>query len=201
LKYPVYYMDFETMFDAIPPFDGVRPYQQIPFQFSVHVQDSPGGDLKHASFLWKEPGDPRESFIRELKDCLGDKGSIVAYYFSFEKSRLTELAELFSEYKDWVDSILERMVDLLVPFKNFHYYHASQKGSASIKKVLPAITGKGYEGMEISEGGEASLEYARVTYSDVSDDDRARVYSALEKYCALDTEGMVNIVDKLNKIS
>ena len=189
------------MFEAIPPFNGTKPYQQIPFQFSVHVQDNPGGDLKHFSFLWKESSDPRESFIRELKDCLGGQGSIVAYYYSFEKSRLTELAELFPKYKDWVDSILNRMIDLLGPFKNFHYYHASQKGSASIKKVLPAITGKGYEGMEISGGGEASLEYARVTNGDASEDEKNAVYSALEKYCTLDTEGMAWIVEKLRKLS
>jgi len=200
LQYPIYYMDFETTFEAIPPFKGMRPYQQMPFQFSVHVQDSPGGGLKHFSFLWRKPSDPRKNFIQVLKDCLGSQGSIVAYYFSFEKSRLNELVELFPEYKDWVDSILVRMVDLLEPFKKFHYYHASQKGSASIKKVLPAITGKGYEGMAISDGGEASLEYARVSNGDIPEDEKNEAYSALEKYCSLDTEGMAWIVEELRKM-
>ena len=92
------------------------------------------------------------------------------------------------------------MVDLLSPFRSFLYYHPNQKGSASLKKVLPALVGHGYEDLTIAEGGTASAEYVRVTYGkDASDADRNQVYADLETYCALDTKAMVDIVEKLRE--
>ena len=199
LVYPLYYMDFETALSPIPRFDGIRAYQQIPFQFSVHVQNSPDGALEHSMFLARYSNDPRKELIDKLKAALGDTGSIVVYYAPFEKTRLKEFARDFPEYEGWVDSIQPRIIDLRDPFSKFWYYHPSQQGSASIKKVLPAVTGISYDGMEIADGGSAFREYGRVTYSDVAEDDRKRVYDALEKYCALDTEGMVGIVSALAK--
>jgi hypothetical protein len=93
-----------------------------------------------------------------------------------------------------------RFVDLLQPFRNFWYYHPSQKGSASLKKVLPALTGQSYEGMNISNGENASFEFYRVTYTDVSEEDRKRVRRYLEQYCGLDTEGMISIISALKKL-
>jgi hypothetical protein len=90
-------------------------------------------------------------------------------------------------------------VDLLVPFRNFDYYHPDQLGHASLKSVLPALTGKSYEGMEIADGATANLEFMRVTFGEVSAAERNRVRAALEKYCALDTGGMVEIVRKLEE--
>jgi len=152
-------------------------------------------------FLARYSDDPRGEFTEKLKGAMGDSGSIVVYYAPFEKSRLKELARDFPDFGEWVDSILPRIVDLRDPFSKFWYYNSTQKGSASIKKVLPAVTGIGYDGMEIADGGSAFREYARVTYSDVPTGERQRVYDALEKYCALDTEGMVKIVNELNKMS
>ncbi|MCA9407189.1 MAG: DUF2779 domain-containing protein [Candidatus Omnitrophica bacterium] len=201
MKYPLYFMDFETFLEPIPRFNNSRPYQQIPFQFSVHVQKSVGSTLEHTMFLDRTSKDPREEFGSKLKASLEEEGSIIVYYAPFEKSRLKELARDFPQYADWVDMILPRIVDLRDPFSKFWYYHSSQRGSASIKKVLPAVTGISYDGMEISDGSSAFREYTRVTYSDVAEDEKQRVYNALEKYCALDTEGMVNIVNKLKEIT
>ena len=201
LKYPLCYLDFETVMSPVPRFDGVRPYQQIPFQFSVHVQEYPGADLKHKMFLVKSSNDPRSEIIENLKEALGEDGSIAVYYATFEKTRLKELGRDFPETQEWVDSVLSRIVDLHDPFAKFWFYHPSQKGKTSIKKVLPVVTGKSYEGMEIADGATAFREYARVTYSEVSEEERQRVYDALEKYCALDTEGMVELVKSLEKLS
>lgn len=90
-------------------------------------------------------------------------------------------------------------LDLLAPFRKFHYYHPAQKGSASLKSVLPSLTEKSYEGMSIADGQEASIAFQAVTYGDVSEEEKQKVRADLEKYCALDTEGMMWIVDSLKK--
>jgi hypothetical protein len=121
IQYPAYYMDFETFGSAIPPFDGSSPYQQIPFQFSVHVVKEKGARPEHYSFLAKGPDDPRPEFMAQLKKVMGTKGSVIAYNAGFEMHKLKKCAELLPEYKKWVDSITERIIDLMVPFRNFAY--------------------------------------------------------------------------------
>jgi hypothetical protein len=201
LEYPLYYLDFETFGTAIPLLDDVKPYQQIPFQFSLHIVDSEGKKPSHESFLADGTKDPRPEILKRLKKLLGEKGSILAYNAPFEKDKLSKACDVFTEYAKWYQSIEPRFVDLLAPFKSFHYYHPDQCGNASIKAVLPALTGKGYEGLEIAEGGTASLEYLRVTFGDVGEKEREEVRLQLEAYCALDTAGMILIVGELNKLA
>lgn len=197
LQYPLYYLDFETIGPAVPLFDGTRPYQAIPFQFSLHVVNEDGAKPEHFSFLASGADDPRPAFLAELMKVLGNAGSIVVYNQGFEEGILKELAIAFPKYDTWVSQVRDRLVDLLVPFRQFLYYNPAQKGSASLKRVLPALTGKSYEGMEISDGQEASITFLAVTYGDVSEEERKKVRADLEKYCALDTEGMIWIVEKL----
>ena len=201
LKYPLYYLDFETMGPAIPIYDGVRPYQTIPFQFSLHIVENDESEPVHHSFLADGIEDPRPQLLHELQRLLGSQGSIIAYNSGFEEGVLKELVEAFPEYSDWLEGILVRIVDLLFPFSNFHYYHASQKDTASLKKVLPAITGKGYEEMNIGAGMDASIAYERITSGNATEQEIARVRLDLIKYCKLDTEGMIWIVDKLRMMS
>ncbi|MBA7586804.1 hypothetical protein ES708_28810 [subsurface metagenome] len=200
LKYPLYYLDFETIGPAIPIYDGTRPYQTIPFQFSLHIVENDESEPVHHSFLAEGTGDPRPQLLRELQEVLGSEGSIIAYNSGFEEGVLRELVEAFPEYLDWFEGILVRIVDLLMPFSNFHYYNASQKDTASLKRVLPAITGKGYEEMGIGAGMDASIAYERITYGDATQEEISKVRTDLEKYCALDTEGMIWIVDKLREL-
>ena len=201
LQYPLYYLDFETISPAVPLFDGTRPYQAIPFQFSLHVAENDGSKPKHFSFLASGTGDFRPTFLTELKKVLGDTGSIVVYNQGFEEGILKELALAFSDYDGWVNQVRERLVDLLSPFRQFHYYNPLQKGNASLKSVLPALTGKGYNDLDISDGQAASIAFQAVTYGNVSEEERNKVRSDLEKYCGLDTEGMIWIVDSLrNKL-
>jgi hypothetical protein len=201
LKYPLYYLDFETFGPAIPLYDGTRPYQNIPFQFSLHVVGHPASEPVHHSFLAEGTDDPRPSVLRELRRLLGSQGSIIAYNAGFEEGVLRELVEAFPEYTAWLDGILPRMVDLLHPFTNFHYYNASQKDTASLKKVLPAVTGKGYEEMGIGNGMDASISFARITLGNVAEEEVARIRADLLKYCKLDTEGMIWIIAKLKELS
>jgi hypothetical protein len=201
LEYPLYYLDFETVGSAVPVYDKTRPFEQIPFQFSLHIQKAPGSPLEHVGFLAEGREDPRAAFLAQLKKHLGTKGTILTYNAAFEKGRLNEATAIFTEYKKWNEMIQARIVDLLGPFRSFHYYHPDQLGSASIKSVLPAVTGKGYDGMEISDGGTASSEYLRVTFGEeVSKEESRRVRKNLVEYCTLDTMAMVDIVEELRKI-
>ena len=197
LKYPLYYLDFETFSTAIPLFDGLKPYQQVPFQYSLHVVEKENSEPKHYSFL-AEGGDSRENFLKSLKKNLGKSGSVVVYNQSFEINVMRKLAEIFPKEKNWVESVVNRVVDLLVPFRNFSYYNPVQKGSASIKKVLPAVAGRSYERMEIGDGSTASLSFLRIAFGD--GEDKEKVRNALEEYCCLDTLGMVWIVDGLKGV-
>ena len=198
LKYPLYYLDFETINPAIPKFDGMKPYQRIPFQFSLHIQKEEGGECEHISFLAEGTSDSRPKFMQTLKDNLGDSGSILVYNQGFEKGVMKEGCEALPEFKGWYgDNIEPRIKDLLDVFRNFHYYDPKQCGSASIKKVLPCLTNLKYDDLEIGEGMFASLEYERVTFGDVDDAERKKVRDALEKYCELDTLAEVEIVKEL----
>ncbi len=199
LQYPLYYLDFETIGPAVPLFDGVRPYQNIPFQFSVHVVQDEQSQPAHYSYLASSTDDPRLVLLAELQKVLGNSGSIITYNKGFEEGILRDLAKAFPEYNDWVDQVCDRLVDLLVPFRNFDYYHPAQKGSASLKAVLPAITGKGYEDLDISDGQLASITFLAATYGDMPNEKKRKVMSNLEEYCGRDTEGMIWIVDSLGQ--
>lgn len=194
IQEPIYYLDFETFQTSIPLYDGTKPYQHIPFQFSLHIQDK-----KHEYFLAGGKQDPRQDFLKALKNVIGDKGSIVAYNQSFEANILKQLQKAYPKEK-WITNVLDRLVDLLTPFRNFSYYNPEQQGSASIKAVLPALIGKGYEDLDIKEGGDASLAFLDITFEKLSKEEKQILRTNLEKYCERDTEAMVWIVKKLREI-
>lgn len=199
LQYPHYYLDFESINPAVPVYDGTRPYQQIAFQFSLHVQAAPDGELVHHMFLAEGKADPRPEFMRLLRDLLGTDGSIVTYNAGFEKGIMKACVEAMPEYGQWYAEVEARIVDLLVPFRSMDYYHPAQHGSASIKAVLPVLTDLRYDG-EIADGATASTEYLRVTFGNVEEEERLRVRNALEAYCGLDTMAMVMLVERLAKL-
>ncbi|MSU34047.1 MAG: DUF2779 domain-containing protein [Pedosphaera sp.] len=198
LKYPLTFMDFETFASAIPLINHSKPYEQVPFQFSLHVVAAPGARPVHRSFLARDARDPRPDFMRELAEKLPGDGSIVVYNASFEIDRLKACCDLLPDYSNWFAAVPERIIDLLEPFRAFNYYHPDQSGSVSLKAVLPVLTKKSYVGLEIQEGGVASREFLRVTFGDVSKFERAKIRRQLEDYCGLDTLGMVAILNALS---
>ena len=125
---------------------------------------------------------------------------MVVYNAAFEKARLNECCEPMPEFKTWNRKIERRIVDLLLPFRGFRYYHPKQDGSASMKAVLPVLTGRSYSDLEIQEGGTASMEFLRVTFGDVPEVERRKVRQQLERYCGQDTEGMIWIVEALERL-
>ena len=138
LEYPLYYLDYEAISYAIPLFDGTSPYQAIPFQFSLHIQESPGADLGYSSYLHRELSDPRRAFTEQLIADCGNKGSVIVFNESYEKKINKGLAKLFPQYTDEFEAINKRMIDLLIPFRKRFLYTSEQKSSCSIKNVLPA---------------------------------------------------------------
>jgi hypothetical protein len=201
LKYPLYFLDFETFQTAIPLIDGTKPYQQVPFQFSLHVAKSLEAKPIHHSWLWDGVGDPRKILLDRLLPLLDDKGSIIVYSASFETTRLRECVEAYPQFVAKLDRVLARIVDLYAPFRAFAVYYPAQHGSASLKKVLPALTGKDYDALAIQNGGQASEEFKRVTFSEVSEEERQSVLHNLEAYCWLDTMGMLDIIKVLNRLA
>ena len=201
LTFPQYHLDFETFQLPIPAYDNSRPYQQITFQYSLHIWESMDSEPKHVEFLADGKNDPRKEILASLQEHIGPMGDVVAYNQSFEISRLKESAEAFPEYQGFVNKLIPRFVDLLIPFRAFDYYHPKQCGSASIKKVLPVLVPElSYAELEIGEGMMASNEYVRVTFGDVSEEERARVRAALLKYCHLDTLAMIRIIQALRRL-
>ena len=193
LSYPRYYIDFETIQFAIPRWLGTRPYQQIPFQWSCHIENSPK-ELDHVEYLDTSGNDPSRSFVETLIHAVGDEGSILVYNAGFENTRLKELAERFPEHKDKIFNIIDRVVDLL-PIAKKYYYHPAMKGSWSIKNVLPTIASElNYSELEgVHDGGGAQNVYIEAIESDTGEDRRNVIRNNLIEYCKLDTYAMVVI--------
>jgi len=198
LQYPLYYLDFETFDTAIPIFDQSRPYQKIPFQYSLHIQDE-NSKIKHFDFLARREKDPRPELLDRLEKEIRQTGRVVVFNKTFEIGVLKKLAEDFPEYESFIKNTINRIIDLAEPFKNFDYYNPVQKGSYSLKAVLPAITGKSYSNLEISDGTDASMQFF---YSHIKTDLKNidEIRNNLLKYCCLDTEGMIWIIDELRRI-
>ena len=198
LEFPIHFLDFETVNPAIPFYDRSRPYQNIPFQFSLHILPEWRRNPQHHGFLVAGIEDPRPEILKRLQVLIEDHGSILSYNMNFELTRLKECVELFPEYKPWFKRIEKRFMDLIVPFRSFDYYDPKQMGRTSIKNVYPALTGGSYAEMEIGDGSSASLEFARITFSnEVLEKERMKVRQGLESYCKLDTQAMIDVLEVL----
>lgn len=196
LAYPLRFVDFETINPAIPRFADTHAYQQIPFQWSVHVQRQPGAEREHYEFLATDASDPRREFISSLLATLGESGSI-AVYSSFESQRLSDLAAWLPEYAERIKAIQARLFDLL-PVVRAHTYHPAYAGSYSIKSVLPALVPVlTYDGMEVANGQDAGLAWESLVHEDLEQTERDRITKALLDYCAQDTLALARLLQKL----
>jgi predicted RecB family nuclease len=196
LKYPLYFADFETVNKAIPPFSGMRPYDNLPFQWSVHEQRTAGAAPEHFEFLAPNASDPRREFTASLCAALGERGSIVVYS-AFESQRLTELGASLPEFADRITKIQSRLWDML-PFIRNHVYHPAFAGSYSLKAVLPALVpDMSYKGMEIANGQDAGIAWESLVRRSLDYDERNRIRKALLDYCEQDTLALVNLLKSL----
>ena len=191
--YPRYYLDFETIFPAVPLYKGTHPYQQVPFQWSCHVEKV-DGTMTHKSFLADGRGDPRPEFVETLLEAVSGAGPIVVYNAGFENSRLAELAKEYPGKGADLSAVISRVVDLL-PVTRDHYYHPDMRGSWSIKAVLPTIAPDlDYGELLVSDGGMAGEAYLEMIRDETTDDRRNELREGLLKYCERDTLAMVLVL-------
>lgn len=198
LDYPLHYLDFESWNPCVPPFDRVRPYAQIPFQYSLHVQAEPGGETTHREYLAEAEGDPRAALAERLLADIGPSGSLVAHHARFEKERIAELAELLPGHHDALRGLLGRFVDTETPFKQHWIVHPGLLGRSSLKVVLPVMTpGLGYDDLAIADGETATIRFGELYEKKITGARAEAVRRDLLEYCRRDTFAMVQLVDGL----
>ena len=205
LNYPLYYLDFETMQPAVPIYQGTHPYQQVPFQYSLHVQREPLGELEHYEFLGDPHEDPRRALAEQLCHDIPRDGCAIAYNKSFECGRIEELANFFPDLREHLLDIKEHIIDLLVPFQSCYYYVPAMRDSFSIKSVLPALFPDSEElnyhnlNENVQNGAMAMNAYPAMLHMNESEVKVMR--KALLDYCCLDTLAMVRVLEKLYRVS
>ena len=196
-EYPLYFLDYETFSAVIPPFDGLHPYQQVPFQYSVHQLDQ-DGTLTHREFLHTENSHPGLPLLQLLVKDIGESGTVLVWYESFEKGRNEELGRMFPEYAEAMKRLNERIVDLMVPFASGWFVDKDFFGSASIKKVFPVLISEiAYEALNIKEGGTASRVWKETFLEGENAEQRDQIAKDLLAYCGLDTLAMVQLFEFL----
>lgn len=198
-QYPLYFLDFETISPAIPRYEGVGPYQQVAFQFSLHYWQDKNSPLYHKEFLWDKKSDPRPALIPALLEACGKEGSIVAYYSPFEMQRIEEMAAFSPEHREALLALLPRFVDPL-PLIRAYVYDEAFGGSFSLKKVAPALLGKkqSYANMEVADGGAAQRAFEELIADRTPPAKKEMIKQAMLAYCAKDTEVMVELVKWLD---
>jgi len=202
LQYPLYFFDYETHSSALPSFDGYRPYQQIPFQFSVYVIDEPGATPRIDDFLMKTFKDPVPHLLEAFRGIMGTQGTVISWYASFEKTRNQEMAEAHPEYATLLNDVNARTYDLMDIFKKGLYVDPACGGSNSLKAVMPVLVPElSYKTLAIQEGGTASASWAIVTDPKMPEAQRAKLYQDMIDYCRLDVYGMVRILEILGEKS
>jgi predicted RecB family nuclease len=198
----IYFMDFETIAPSIPLDDGYKskPFTQIPFQYSCHYLDKKTQQLTHMDFLAQPGSDYRRNFIKSLLldiNLFDEDAPVLVYNKTFEKTRLKELAELFPEFEDDIQAVINRLVDMMDVFRSW-YYHPAFKGGFSIKVVLPALCPDlDYSDLEIKNGSFAASEFIRS--QNLTGEDAANLKHALREYCKRDTYAMVRLLEQLEK--
>ena len=199
-EFPLYFLDYETFLAAIPLFDGYHPQQQVVFQYSLHKIDSIQGKVTHSEHLSITKDDPSTSLVKELREEIGDTGTVFVWNKTFEISRNKELALIHPAYADFFKNLNHRIYDLGDFIANGLYLHPDFFGSWSIKKVLPIIVPElSYEKMDIGKGDQAMMAWWNMINGKLSKDDVKKTTMALIEYCKMDTYAMVAIYMKLSQ--
>jgi hypothetical protein len=200
LVFPLWFMDFETYMPGLPIFAGTRPWQQIPFEWSLHVQEA-DGTVRHAEFLKADGSDPRRAFAESLIAAAGESGSVVVYNKGMESTRLRELARDLPDLAAPLTAIEARIVDLL-PIVRQSVYHLDFHGSRSLKSVTPVLAPHlSYDELALKVGMQAMQAYEVITDPETSDAEREELRADLLKYCSLDTLAMVEVLRRLQTLA
>jgi len=200
LRYPLCFMDFETFATPVPLYDGIKPYQQVPFQYSLHILDVVDGALTHLKYLAEGDVNPQQDFLESLLSAIPSNATVLVWNATFERQRLQELMQVFPLKKRQIQNILDNIVDLMVPFQKRHIYRPGFQGSYSIKNVLPyMVPDLSYKDLDIRDGSTASTEWLRMMI--VTDPlERKTLREQLLAYCKMDTYAMVSILEEMKRI-
>jgi hypothetical protein len=200
LVFPLWFLDFETYMPGLPLYAGTRPWQQITFQWSLHVQEE-DGSVRHAEFLKADGSDPRRAFSEALIAAVGEPGSVVVYNRGMESTRLRELARDLPDLAGRLLAIDARIVDLL-PIVRQSCYHSDFHGSRSLKAVTPVLAPHlSYEELALKAGMQAMEAYEVITDPATSEVERDELRAGLLKYCSLDTLAMLEVLRALQALS
>lgn len=198
LIYPLYFFDYETLSSIVPPFDDLSPYQDYPFQYSLHVLDKPGGQVKHLEYLHAEQSNPMPELLRHLQQDIGETGTVLAWNIKYEQSCNDRMAQLYPEFAQFLGHLNERMIDLMLPFSQLWWVEQDFFGSASLKKVLPVLAPElSYNELAVSDGLLARRQWTETVMEGKHAEKRAAILSDLSQYCTLDTFAMVRILEEL----
>lgn len=201
LWYPLCFLDFETTYlNPVPLFDGTKPNQQVPFQYSLHILEKPGAELQHREFLAVTDKNPQEALLQSLLAAMPKNACILTWNQAFEKGRLEELASYAPVHSLEIAAIIKNIRDLMAPFRRKDIYHWQFAGSYSIKAVLPALVPElGYKGLVVNNGEMAANTWLRMR----QENDEGRITEMrqqLLEYCHLDTLAMVRILERMREM-
>ena len=203
LSYPLYFLDFETYQMPIPLYDKVHPYEQVPFQYSLHYLLNAKENLKHAEFLGESGTDPRRKLAESLVKDIPLNVCTLAYNMKFEKGVIKRLATLYPDLKEHLMNIHDNIKDLMIPFEKRYYYTKNMHGSSSIKHVLPSLFPNSpeldYHNLELIQNGTDAMNSFR-TLENMTPSKQKHTRERLLRYCELDTYAMVKIYEKLQEI-
>ena len=207
ISYPVYLLDFESIQNIVPQYENQKPWQQTPFQYSLHIMNSPEDgdeDLIHREFLWTENSDPREALVKQLVGDIPADACVMAYNMMFEKAIISDLEVVFPEYADHLNNINNHCIDLMVPFKKQDYYKGDMRGSYSIKKVLPSCFPDDpkldYHNLdEVQNGTMAQEKYLDLIHMEPGEE-KDNLKKNMLRYCELDTYAMYKILKFLYEL-
>ena len=195
-SFPRIYLDFETIAFVVPRWIGTKPWEQVPFQFSAHIE-KPDGTIEHREFLSIDGTDPRRRCAEALLQHVPTEGSVIAYSAAFERGCIIRLADLFPDIADELRHIADRLVDLLPVTRN-HWYDREQRGSWSIKAVLPTINKSlSYKDLGVQDGSAAQAAYMEAIDPMTTVERRDEIDRDLRTYCGVDTEAMIVLLHRL----
>jgi len=201
IKYPISFLDYETFAGAIPRFVGYKTFNQIPFQFSLHVSHDEKTEPDHFEFIFTKNENPDLHFIKAMQDSIPEKGSVISWHKSFEIGRNRDLANRNPKYASYLEDINNRMIDLEDIFKNQWYIHPDFKGKTSIKFILPVLAKElSYKELDVKEGATASDTWNKISQGKYNLEEEQNKIAALLKYCKLDTYAMYAIWRELVKL-
>lgn len=201
IKMPISFLDYETFAAGIPRFTGYSPFNQITFQFSLHVVEDIDKEPSHFDFIFTKNTNPDESFILALKKHLPNIGHVITWNKNFEMGRNKDLANRNPEHREFLEDLNSRIIDLMDIFTNQYFIHPKFKGKTSIKYVLPVLAPDlSYKALDIQEGGTASNTWNQIVSGELTKEEALEKTEHLLTYCELDTLAMYRIWKYLREI-